>query len=194
MPIRPSPCSAWIRKAKPVVRRLKRPPVSAKWDPSVAGAPSTCRPWWLCATTHRYGPWASDSVRKVAPANTSWLQRCANYCARSSEWLKAASLSIHTGPTLLLLATFRRLYEGHTRYFLGVLRSLPDEQNASYRIYEGRFWGPRPFLSAPPPHPPSGRQPPGERAHPARRPAASMRKNTFDFQDRISGAGYCQDA
>jgi hypothetical protein len=43
-------------------------------------------------------------------------------------------------------------------------------------------------ILAPLPQPPSQTQPPGERAQPARRPAASKRKKHLDFQDRIYSA------
>ena len=44
------------------------------------------------------------------------------------------------------------------------------------------------FCSPLPPNPPPQGKPPGERATPARRPAASKLKKDLNFQDRISGA------
>src|SRR5207302_120029 len=45
-------------------------------------------------------------------------------------------------------------------------------------IHRPLFW----FLLRPSPHTPLQTQPPGERALPARRPAASMRKNRLNFK------------
>src|SRR5215831_11955785 len=47
------------------------------------------------------------------------------------------------------------------------------------------------FCSPLPPNPPPQGKPPGERATPARRPAASKLKKDLNFQDRISERGQC---
>lgn len=65
--------------------------------------------------------------------------------------------------------------------------SDPSPQNKTrYNEFVEVVFGARAPFGIPSPLTPSQKQPPGERAHQARRPAASKAKKTFEFQDRIS--------